>query len=369
MAKTYTIPYSQKQAYQGTSANLGIISDPTNYYAGDRKSGSYTYHHAVHCLFDQLSAINADNVTGITLHLQRLVGGSNITYSVTLYYSILSNSIAADDASGRLRTGYPIFTNNRVQWGWKGSSTDVGGEYREVSLSTDLFTALRDYGWAIAYHPSYSENRYINIGDVYLEITTSETDYTISYNANGGSGAPSSQTATGVGSATTALSNIKPTKTGYSFEGWSETLGGAAEYQPGGTISVSANTILYAVWKPLIYTITFDPKSGTVSPTTKSVEYNSAYGELPTATRAGYRFDGWFTDPVDGTIITESTIVKLTANQTLYAHWTVQSIVHIMDANGVLHDGIVYFCDGTSMHVGIVYVTDANGDLHVNGQE
>ncbi len=41
------------------------------------------------------------------------------------------------------------------------------------------------------------------------------------------------------------------------------------------------------------YTVTFDPRGGNVSPTTKSVTFNSVYGELPTPTKIGYTFDGW----------------------------------------------------------------------------
>lgn len=46
------------------------------------------------------------------------------------------------------------------------------------------------------------------------------------------------------------------------------------------------------------------------------------YGELPTPTWSGYRFDGWFTSANGGTQVTSSTTVDLTADQTLYAHWT-----------------------------------------------
>ena len=68
--------------------------------------------------------------------------------------------------------------------------------------------------------------------------------------------------------------------------------------------------------------ITFDPNGGTVSPTSKPVTNGQPYGDLPTPTRKDYRFDGWFTAAIGGTQITASTTVDLTANQTLYAHWT-----------------------------------------------
>jgi VCBS repeat-containing protein len=66
--------------------------------------------------------------------------------------------------------------------------------------------------------------------------------------------------------------------------------------------------------------------------------------------------------------VTAETVVTVTAAQTLYAHWTVQSIVHVKGADGAMHDGIVTVkgADG-AMHVGIVYVKGPDGNLHVNG--
>ena len=72
--------------------------------------------------------------------------------------------------------------------------------------------------------------------------------YTVTYDANGGSGAPSAQTKT-KGKALT-LSNVKPTRNGYAFQGWAiSKTASKAEYQPGGSYTKDANVTLYAVWK------------------------------------------------------------------------------------------------------------------------
>jgi uncharacterized repeat protein (TIGR02543 family) len=70
--------------------------------------------------------------------------------------------------------------------------------------------------------------------------------YTISYNANGGSGAPSSQTKTHGTNIT--LSSTVPTRTNYTFQGWATSSTGAVQYQPGATFTTNANTTLYAIW-------------------------------------------------------------------------------------------------------------------------
>lgn len=71
--------------------------------------------------------------------------------------------------------------------------------------------------------------------------------YTISYNANGGSGQPGNQTKWFDESIT--LSSVKPTKTNHSFLGWSTSASGSANYQPGQTYTGNSNLTLYAVWK------------------------------------------------------------------------------------------------------------------------
>ncbi|NLD16639.1 MAG: InlB B-repeat-containing protein, partial [Tissierellia bacterium] len=70
--------------------------------------------------------------------------------------------------------------------------------------------------------------------------------YQITYNANGGSGAPSSQTKTH-GVALT-LSSTKPTKSGYNFDGWATSSSGAVAYQAGGSYTSNSSVTLYAIW-------------------------------------------------------------------------------------------------------------------------
>ena len=83
-----------------------------------------------------------------------------------------------------------------------------------------------------------------------------------------------------------------------------------------------------------VYKITFDANSGSVSPTSKDVTYGLTYGTLPTPTRNGYSFNGWYTAKTGGTKITDSTKVTLGGNQTLYAQWTAKEFTIKYDANG-----------------------------------
>lgn len=70
--------------------------------------------------------------------------------------------------------------------------------------------------------------------------------YVVSYDANGGQGAPAPQTKPhGV---SIKLSTIRPTWSGHNFLGWGIRPTGAATYQPGDTYSANASINLYAIW-------------------------------------------------------------------------------------------------------------------------
>ena len=75
------------------------------------------------------------------------------------------------------------------------------------------------------------------------------------------------------------------------------------------------------------HTVTFDANGANVTIPNKEVIKGQMYGDLPTPAREGYTFAGWFTDATAGTQVTASTIVELTADQTLYAHWTQNPVV------------------------------------------
>ena len=69
-------------------------------------------------------------------------------------------------------------------------------------------------------------------------------------------------------------------------------------------------------------TVTFNSNGGSCTTTSKTVTCGSTYGTLPTPTRSGYTFNGWYTSASGGSKITSSTTVTATSNHTLYAQWT-----------------------------------------------
>jgi uncharacterized repeat protein (TIGR02543 family) len=68
------------------------------------------------------------------------------------------------------------------------------------------------------------------------------------------------------------------------------------------------------------YTVTFNANGGTVSPTSDVTGDDWTLGSLPTPTRDGYTFKGWFTTASGSTAVTESRVYS--SNTTIYAQWT-----------------------------------------------
>jgi len=94
--------------------------------------------------------------------------------------------------------------------------------------------------------------------------TTYTYSYTITYNANGGSGAPSDTTTTGTStSKSITLSSTTPTRSGYTFLGWSTSSSAtSASYSAGSSYTFNyGTTTLYAVWKAATITVTGTPDS------------------------------------------------------------------------------------------------------------
>lgn len=67
--------------------------------------------------------------------------------------------------------------------------------------------------------------------------------------------------------------------------------------------------------------IAFAPNGGRVSSGSKTVICGKTYGAVPTPTRRGYTFAGWYTAKSGGSRIGSSSVVRTTRNQTLYARW------------------------------------------------
>ena len=219
-------------------------------------------------------------------------GGSGAPSAVTKYYGV--NLTLPDTVP--TRSGYTF-----KGWGTSSSSTS----------------------------PSYQPggNYTSNSGRTLYAIWESNapTTYTVSYNANGGSGAPASQTKTH--NVTLTLSSTKPTRSGYTFLGWStSSTATSATYSAGGSYTANSSATLYAVWQKnaTTYTVSYNANGGSGAPSAQTKTHGVALSLSSTKpTRSGYTFLGWSTSST-ATSATYSAGGSYTANAsaTLYAVWS-----------------------------------------------
>ena len=163
-------------------------------------------------------------------------------------------------------------------------------------------------------------------------------DPVVTFKANGGTGSDYTQTVKY--NTSTALTANKFTRTGYSFNGWKTAANSGTSYADKANVTFKANTTLYAQWTPAKYNITYKDQGGSNFSGTHAANYPTkhTYGtatSLMNATKTGYTFDGWFTNPdCTGEPITTLGATDYTADITLYAKWTEITYTVIINAVG-----------------------------------
>lgn len=184
--------------------------------------------------------------------------------------------------------------------------------------------------------------------------------YTVTYNANGGSGAPAKQTKYRDKSIT--LSSTKPTRSGYVFSKWNTNSSGTGtSYSPGATYSGNASITLYAIWSANTYTITYDANGGSGAPAKQTKNHDASITLSSTKpTRTNYTFKGWAVSTNGSVSYNPGATYSANANLTLYAVWELTyKIPKVYDlsvsrstSNGTISD------DGTSMVISFSWETE-----------
>lgn len=162
--------------------------------------------------------------------------------------------------------------------------------------------------------------------------------YTIKYDANGGTGAPSTQVKPH--GHTLKLSTDIPTRTGYNFSGWAiSKYSMFASYQAGSNFTGNYNITLYALWSPQKHTVAYHANGGSGAPSSQTKTYGYPL-TLSTIipTKEGHTFLGWGTSASDTTVDYASG-AQYTRDQnggtyTLYAIWEPYTYIVGYDANG-----------------------------------
>ena len=159
---------------------------------------------------------------------------------------------------------------------WKNKAWE-GNSYHEATCTSRNYSVQLPAGTYQAYVDAVNYYKY-EMSNL-VTFTVKDAEYTISYHANGGSGAPSSQTK--IHGETLTLSSAKPSRTGYTFQGWSTSYTATtATYAPGASFTRDADTTLYAVWKA-------NPLNISASASSMSLVLGGTESQTITVTKSG----------------------------------------------------------------------------------
>lgn len=184
-----------------------------------------------------------------------------------------------------------------------------GTSARSIALG---FSFEMNFSWSGSFAGTKSASGSISV--------SAKTSYKISYNANGGSGAPSQQTKWHGTSIT--LSKTKPSRTGYTFKGWATSSSGGVAYSSGASYTANASVTLYAVWQVITYKVTYNANGGSGAPGQQTKTYGVTLKLSTTKpTRTNYNFKGWAKSSTGSVAYASGANYTSNAAITLYAVW------------------------------------------------
>ena len=217
---------------------------------------------------------------------------------------------------------------------------------------TEVDEIKQDYGTAVTAPANPTKTGYTFGGwtpgvpttmpasDMECTASWSATNYNISYTLNGGSVSPANPTTYTIESAAITLTN--PTRTGYTFDGWTGSNGSSPETSVTIAHGSTGDKSYTANWTANVYNITYKDQGGSDFSGTHGAGYPTThtYGTATTLvspTKDGYDFDGWFTTSAcTGSAITSVAADAFTADFTLYAKWTKKTYTINFYINGSL---------------------------------
>jgi len=224
-----------------------------------------------------------------------------------------------------------------------GYKTDGTGRYspmndEKVGFGGWTKTGYQLLGWSTQRNSSVNYSTYSGVANDWINSNSPSINlyaqwkanqYTVKLDANGGTVSSESITVTYDG---TYSDLPDPTQTGYNFNGWFTENG--TQISNTDRVTIVSDLTLYAHWSQEKMLISFNANGGTSETAKKLVTFDTKYGALPNATKTGYTFEGWYLDEKFTNLITESSIVKITKNQAVYAKWNLQKFTVKFDANG-----------------------------------
>ena len=345
--KTFTFPTPQRSGY--TYNGWSTSSSATSGVNSLKPNGNSTYYAAWKESTPPTGSILASNNVAVsqtvTLVLSDNAGvagyywGTSSTYADNTYTSTSSENVTktisdagtyyltVKDTSDNVSENYSITfykTTLNANGGSVSSAAVLTKSGDSFTFPTPKRSGYTYNGWSTSSSATSGVTTLKPTGNnTYYAVWNENTNniYTVNYDANGGTGTPSSQKKTKGVSLT--LSSITPTKTytiyynatggkvspasksvSCAFNNWNTAKNGSGNsYAAGASYTNDADVTLYAQWQ------------------------NPSAGSLAKPTRSGYAFSGWYTAASGGKKITSTSAVS--ADITVYAHWTANDIYNL----------------------------------------
>lgn len=355
---TFTMPTANTTATATCVANTYTVYYNANGGSGTTASSSHTYGTA------KALTSNGFSRTGYTF-----LGWSTSSTATSATYSNGQSVSNLTSTHGGSVTLYAVWSANKIKltfnanggsggmtnaWYYYGSNNFYSNEACTTKITS--ITIPTRVGHTFIYY--YGDGtcggtdgeRYagydstVFAGDLCTDIYKNATlyakweanTYTITYDANGGSGTPDTQTYTYADSGTTNLSATIPSRVGHTFLGWSlSATASVASYSAGHAwgLNNASDYTLYAVWSKNSYVVTVPPVSGA------SVTGSSAYlygdtAQLTCTAKAGYRFLHWADTAYNIVSTANPYSFEVDSDITLYAIVELYGVVYI--SNGAL---------------------------------
>lgn len=271
--------------------------------------------------------------------------GNKLTYGIYAYiaYSVSSTATTTTLSVTKAvaRTDKSNIGATKISGSISGSGQTTKSTSGKTMKSSADVTMFSDFTWswtrgtsaatkAISFKVNYAGD---TSAVAFTVSVPARTSYTVSYNANGGSGAPASQTK--YYGYTLTLSSAKPTRTGYTFVNWKASNG--TTYAPSASYTANAATTLTAQWKANTSTISYNANggAGTVASQTKTYGQTLTLSNGATLSKTNHSITGWNTAADGtGTAYSLSQVLSTTfiSNLTLYAQWHLDYIKPVISS-------------------------------------
>ena len=239
---------------------------------------------------------------------------------------------------------YAIWSLNNYSIGYNLNGGSISGQKTSYNVTAESFTlptptrtGYTFTGWTGSNGSTPQKSVTIakgSTGNKSYTANWSANTYYVTYDANGGSGAPAQQAF--VFNSGAKISTTKPTRTGYTFVNWDYN---GNKFNPGDAIpSGWGSFTLKAQWKANSYTITYSANGGSGSNQTQTVQYGTSWTTKGAIySKTGYTQTSWNTQANgSGTKYSLSTAQtdKQLSNVTLYAQYTANTYTVKYNGNG-----------------------------------